>query len=53
MERGDSSSVPHRGRGSAHVNAGDGYAPYVNCRLLAQSNFGVGKPCQRKERSSE
>jgi len=29
--------------GSAHVNAGEGYAIYVNGRLLAQSNAGVGK----------
>jgi len=29
--------------GSAHVNAGDGYAIYVNGKLLAQSSAGVGK----------
>ena len=29
--------------GSAHVNAGEGYAIYVNGKLLAQSNAGVGK----------
>ena len=29
--------------GSAHVNAGEGYAIYVNGRLLAESNAGVGK----------
>jgi len=29
--------------GSAHVNAGEGYAMYVNGKLLAQSNTGVGK----------
>jgi hypothetical protein len=29
--------------GSAHVNAGEGYALYVNGKLLAQSNQGVGK----------
>ena len=29
--------------GSAHVNAGEGYAIYVNGKLLAQSNVGVGK----------
>jgi alpha-galactosidase len=29
--------------GSAHVNAGEGYAVYVNGKLLAQSNAGVGK----------
>jgi len=29
--------------GSAHVNAGEGFAVYVNGRLLAQSNAGVGK----------
>jgi hypothetical protein len=29
--------------GSAHVNAGEGYALYVNGKLLAQSNAGVGK----------
>jgi hypothetical protein len=28
--------------GSAHVNAGEGYAIYVNGKLLAQSNAGVG-----------
>ncbi len=28
--------------GSAHVNAGEGYALYVNGKLLAQSNVGVG-----------
>ncbi|UCG48398.1 MAG: hypothetical protein JSU94_01225, partial [Phycisphaerales bacterium] len=29
--------------GSAHVNAGEGYAIYVNGKLLAQSSDGVGK----------
>ncbi len=29
--------------GSAHVNAGEGYAIYVNGKLLAESNAGVGK----------
>ncbi len=29
--------------GSAHVNAGEGYAIYVNGRLMAQSDAGVGK----------
>ena len=29
--------------GSAHVNAGEGYAIYVNGKLLAQSSAGVGK----------
>ena len=29
--------------GSAHVNAGEGFAIYVNGKLLAQSNAGVGK----------
>ena len=29
--------------GSAHVNAGEGFALYVNGRLLAESNAGVGK----------
>jgi len=29
--------------GSAHVNAGEGYAIYVNGKLLAQSSEGVGK----------
>jgi len=29
--------------GSAHVNAGEGFAIYVNGKLLAQSNDGVGK----------
>jgi hypothetical protein len=29
--------------GSAHVNAGDGYALYVNGKLLAESPRGVGK----------
>ncbi len=29
--------------GSAHVNAGEGYAIWVNGKLLAQSNVGVGK----------
>ncbi|NQT82574.1 hypothetical protein HQ563_06100 [bacterium] len=29
--------------GSAHVNAGEGYAIYINGKLLAQSNTGVGK----------
>jgi hypothetical protein len=29
--------------GSAHVNAGEGYSIYVNGKLLAQSNAGVGK----------
>ncbi len=29
--------------GSAHVNAGEGYAIYVNGKLLAQSSVGVGK----------
>ena len=29
--------------GSAHVNAGEGYAIYVNGKLLAQSNTGVGR----------
>jgi alpha-galactosidase len=29
--------------GSAHVNAGDGYAIHVNGKLLAESNAGVGK----------
>ncbi|MCD6392945.1 MAG: hypothetical protein J7M40_05510 [Planctomycetes bacterium] len=28
--------------GSAHVNSGEGYAIYVNGKLLAQSNVGVG-----------
>jgi len=29
--------------GSAHVNAGEGFAIYVNGKLLARSNSGVGK----------
>ena len=29
--------------GSAHVNAGEGFAVYVNGKLLAQSSAGVGK----------
>ena len=29
--------------GSAHVNAGEGYAIYVNGKLLAESNAGVGR----------
>ncbi len=29
--------------GSAHVNAGEGFAIYVNGKLLAESNAGVGK----------
>jgi hypothetical protein len=29
--------------GSAHVNAGEGYSIYVNGKLLAHSNAGVGK----------
>jgi hypothetical protein len=29
--------------GSAHVNAGEGYAIYVNGKLLAQSSAGVGR----------
>ncbi|MBN1443948.1 MAG: hypothetical protein JXA90_14655 [Planctomycetes bacterium] len=29
--------------GSAHVNAGEGYAIHVNGRLLAESNAGVGR----------
>jgi len=29
--------------GSAHVNAGEGYAIYVNGKLLAESRSGVGK----------
>jgi len=29
--------------GSAHVNAGEGYAIYVNGRLMAESKAGVGK----------
>jgi len=29
--------------GSAHVNAGEGFSIYVNGKLLAQSNAGVGK----------
>ena len=29
--------------GSAHVNAGEGYAIYVNGKLLAQSSSGVGR----------
>jgi len=29
--------------GSAHVNAGEGYAIYVNGKLLAESSAGVGK----------